>query len=213
MIRNAGGAFAAVLLVACTPSEFPVAADIDGGTRRPDGVAIDPALELPDPRHRGGSDQGLLTLRAPLGPDVALGTVAALFKRIVREDVESLGPLFTREVHVVNGSGTSAQQTSAAAAWWEPRFKKLDYGRLAGELIYRESDVELYRGDDELIQAPAAVLRTADTLEETDVVVRVPILTPRVGADRLLGDEMILWLRRDGDRYKIYRVVEDFQLP
>ena len=202
-----------LLIAACTPSEFPVAAEIDGGTRRPDGVAIDPALELPNPQNRGGSNEGLVTLRAPLGPDVALGTVAALFKRIAREDLEALGPLFTREVHVINGSGTSAQQNSAAGAWWEPRFKKFDYTRLAGELIYRESDVELYRGDDELIQAPAAVLRTADTLEETDVVVRVPILTSRVGADRLLGDEMILWLRRDGDRYKIYRVVEDFQLP
>ena len=44
------------------------------------------------------------------------------------------------------------------------------------------------------------------------MVVRVPILTPHVGAERLFGDEMVLWLRRDGDRYRIYRVLEDFQL-
>ena len=176
-------------------------------------MAIDPALELPEAQNKSDADTALTTLRAPLGTDVALATVANLFRRIVREDVDALSPLFTREVHVITGSGAGAQQTSAAGAWWDPRFKKLDYTRLAGELIYRESDIEIYRGDDELTQAPAMVLRTLDTLEETDVVVRVPILTPRVGADRLLGDEMLLWLRRDGDRYRIYRVAEDFQLP
>ena len=51
-----------------------------------------------------------------------------------------------------------------------------------------------------------------ETLGETDVVIRLPILTSHAGSDRLFGDEMIFWLRRDGDRYKIYRVLEDFQL-
>ena len=43
-------------------------------------------------------------------------------------------------------------------------------------------------------------------------MVRVPILTTHVGAERLFGDEILLWLRRDGDRFRIYRVQEDFQL-
>ena len=50
------------------------------------------------------------------------------------------------------------------------------------------------------------------TLGPTDVLIRVPIATSHVGSDRLFGDEIIFWLRREGDRYKIYRTLEDFQL-
>ena len=54
--------------------------------------------------------------------------------------------------------------------------------------------------------------RRIEALHENDVVIRLPILTPRIGQDRLFGEEMIFWLRRDNDRYRIYRILEDFQL-
>ncbi|MEJ7730140.1 MAG: hypothetical protein WKG00_13080 [Polyangiaceae bacterium] len=189
------------------------ASDEEDRPRQPGGVAIDPALVLPEARHRVQTDQPLVALRAPLGSDVALGTVHSFFQRIVQEDSEGLSPLFTREVQILSGTGGVTQNATAIGNWWEPRFKRLDYGKLGSEPLYRDVDVEVFRGDDELTQAPAAIARTAATMDETDVVVRVPILTPRVGSDRLLGDEMILWMRRDGERYRIYRVMEDFQLP
>ena len=52
----------------------------------------------------------------------------------------------------------------------------------------------------------------SEPLGDDDVVIRAPIITTHAGADRLFGDEIIFWLRRDGDRYKIYRILEDFQL-
>jgi hypothetical protein len=226
--RACSGALAAWLATAgltgclgrATPSEIAHAAarpgdagDDEDRPRQPGGVAIDPALVLPEPRHRVATDQPLVALRAPLGADVALGTLQSFFQRVVQEDSEGLQPLFTREVQILSGSGGVTQNATAIGNWWEPRFKRLDYGKLGGEPVYRDVDVEVFRGDDELTQAPAAIARTAATMEETDVVVRVPILTPRVGSDRLLGDEMILWMRRDGERYRIYRVMEDFQLP
>jgi hypothetical protein len=214
---------AATALAGCvgtaTPAEIADAAARPGDAgdedrpRQPGGVAIDPALVLPEPRHRVATDLPLVALRAPLGSDVALGTLHSFFQRVVQEDSEGLQPLFTREVQILSGSGGVTQNATAIGNWWEPRFKRLDYGKLGGEPVYRDVDVEVFRGDDELTQAPAAIARTAATMEETDVVVRVPILTPRVGSDRLLGDEMILWMRRDGERYRIYRVMEDFQLP
>ncbi len=51
-----------------------------------------------------------------------------------------------------------------------------------------------------------------ETLDDQDVVIRVPIATARVATDRLLGDEIVVWLRRDGPRFRIYRPLEDFQL-
>jgi hypothetical protein len=222
--RALGAGLAAVALAGClgtaTPAEIARAAarpgdagDDEDRPRQPGGVAIDPALVLPEPRHRVETDQPLVALRAPLGSDVVLGTVQSFFQRIVQEDSEGLLPLFTREVQILSGTGGVTQNATAIGNWWEPRFKRLDYAKLGGEPLYRDVDVELFRGDDELTQAPAAIARTAATMDETDVVVRVPILTPRVGSDRLLGDEMILWMRRDGERYRIYRVMEDFQLP
>src|SRR5262245_14467515 len=118
--RHACSSCAAIALAwaalgGCSPAaEYPATAEADGGApRRPDGVAIDPALELPEAQNKSDADKTLTTLRAPLGTDVALATVANLFRRIVREDVDALSPLFTREVHVITGSGPGAQQTSA----------------------------------------------------------------------------------------------------
>src|SRR5688572_29819482 len=89
----------AFALVSCGQrGEFPVASEVDAGARRPDGVAIDPAMMLPEPEHRAGADDGVISLRAPLGSDVALATVAALFRRILREDSDGLAELFSREV-------------------------------------------------------------------------------------------------------------------
>jgi hypothetical protein len=95
--------------------------------------------------------------------------------------------------------------------FWQGRFRKLDYTKLAGEPIYREAELSIFRPEDALDTLPSPAVRP-EALGENDVVIRVPILTPRVGADRLFGDEMILWMRREGDRYKIYKVMEDFQL-
>ena len=37
-----------------------------------------------------------------------------------------------------------------------------------------------------------------------DVLVRIPIATPRLGADLLFGEEIKVLLRRDGNRYRIH---------
>lgn len=189
----------------------PLAPPTDG-RRRPDGVAVDLVSLPPQARERASADEGLVTLRAPLGADRALATVRSLFRRIALEDAEGLEALFTRDATVITVQGPQHPSTPNAPLWWEQRFRKLDYTKLAGELLYREADVGIFRAGD----APSARTHAAihpETLGESDVVVHVPILTPRVGTDRLLGDEMVLWLRREGEQYRIYRSLEDFQLP
>jgi hypothetical protein len=46
-------------------------------------------------------------------------------------------------------------------------------------------------------------------MREGDLLVRVPILTPRVGNDRLFGDVVVLLLRREDGRFKIAGYGED----
>lgn len=208
-------ALCAVGCAATEPAVFPTASELPKKHRHPDGVALDLASTPPPTRERAASDEGLCTLRTPLGVDVAVGTVALLFQRIVREDTDGLDQVFTRDAvaAVAQGAtmGGGMSQTPSYSLWWGNRFHKLDYTKLAGETIYRESELEVYRAED-LKTASAPASMRIDGMGETDVVIRVPIATARIGQDRLFGDELILWLRREGETYKIYRSLEDFQL-
>jgi len=203
-------AAAALFLTACAGAAVPP--DDGAARRRPDGVAIDPISAPPPPRDRADAAEGLVTLRTPLGIDRALFTVHELFRKIVVEDGEGLEPLFTRDARAVTtlapGGGGSTPQ---ALLFWQGRFRKLDYTKLTGELVYRDTELTIFRADDAVDTPPHPAIR-GEALAGNDVVIRVPILTPRVGADRLFGEEMVVWLRRDGDHYRIYRILEDFQL-
>jgi hypothetical protein len=191
---------------------FATAGSLDAARRRPDGVAVDPTGEPPRAREHAEASDRLVTLRTPLGADRAVDTVSELFRKIVIEDSDGLEALFTREATASNGApGTGTSATPLAVLWWQQRFRRLDYTRLAGEPIFREAEIELYRAEDDVDALPHAAIHL-EALGETDVVIRLPILTSHAGADRLFGDEMIFWLRREGDRYKIYRMLEDFQL-
>jgi hypothetical protein len=197
------------------PALFATASELPTKHRHPDGVALDLASAPPPTRERAASDEGLCTLRTPLGVDVAVGTVALLFQRILREDTDGLDQVFTRDAVAVLAQGATMgggmSQTPSYSLWWGNRFHKLDYTKLAGETIYRESELEVYRSEDLKTAAAPSSLRI-DGMGETDVVIRVPIATARIGQDRLFGDELVLWLRREGETYKIYRSLEDFQL-
>src|SRR6185503_3292684 len=96
-----------------------------------------------------------------------------------------------------------------AAAVWRQRFMKQEFQELASELVYREGDVITYHGD-QIESLPLAVRYLVPTVQPlpTDLVLEVPIATTSIKNERLLGDELFFWLRREGDRYVIYRMAE-----
>jgi hypothetical protein len=204
---------AAFLVSACGGAGSLGPADGEKIRRRPDGVAIDPISAPPPARDRATVGEGLVTLRTPLGVDRALATVDELFRKIVLEDAEGLEALFAPQaVSVTNAPpGGGSPGSTNALPLWQGRFRRLDYTKLAGEPLYREAEIQVFRPDDTLDALPHTSVRP-ESLGENDVVLRVPVLTTRIGAERLFGDELVLWMRRDGDRYRIYRVLEDFQL-
>ena len=204
----------ASLLTGCAGAgAFTTGAPVETERRRPDGVAIDPTSSPPPARDQAEATDGLVTLRAPLGIDRAILAVNELFRKIVLEDSEGLEPLFTRDALAVTTTspGAGPGQTPQAALFWQQRFRRLDYTRLAGETLFREAELSIFRAEDALDTPPHPAIRV-ESLNDNDVVIRAPILTTHVGTDRLFGDEIVFWLRRDGDRYRIYRVLEDFQL-
>lgn len=181
--------------------------------RRPDGVAIDPTSAPPLPRERAQTSDRLVTLRTPLGAEVALSTLDDFFRRVLLKD-DGIEVLFTKDAIALGGSingGGGPEGNLKLSNWWRARFRKLDYTKLVGETLYQESEVEIYRAGDDA-DSPSNANIQLDALSEGDIVLRFPMLTTRYGADRYFGDEMIVWMRREADRYRIYRVLEEFQL-
>ncbi|WP_437752896.1 hypothetical protein [Sorangium sp. So ce1389] len=204
----------ASLLLGCAlggSASFPAASALPDERRRPDGVAIDPASAPPPPVDQADARDSVVTLRTPLGVGLALDVVAEFFKRVIAEDSEALSELLTRDALAIQTGPGGQGQPPSAGTWWEQRFRRLEYGKLAGEPIYRESEVQIFRAED-VLAAPHHPAIQPETLDDQDIVIRVPIMTARIAADRLLGDEIVVWLRRDGPRFRIYRLLEDFQL-
>jgi hypothetical protein len=202
------------MLGGCEPviaAEPRTASELQNERRHPDGVAIDPASAPPRPANRAEAREGVVSLRTPLGIGVATEVVAEFFREVVAEDSDRLSELFTRDALAIQAGPSGQGQAPSATLWWEQRFRRLDYGKLTGEPIYREADLEIYRAED-VVEAPRHPAIQPDTLDGDDMVIRVPIMTARVATERLLGDDVVIWLRRDGAKFKIYRLLEDFQL-
>lgn len=189
------------------------ASDLPDQRRRPDGVAVDPSTAPPAAKDVASTGDGLVTLRTPVGIEAALATIHTFFGAVVEEDADMLGSVLTRDALTSNPAmmGASPNGSPNAALFWAHRFRRLDYSKLAGEVVYRENDLEIYRAGDDLNLSPHPAVRL-DALGAGDIVIRVPIATSRVGTDRLFGDEILVWLRRTGNDYKIYRLLEDFQV-
>ncbi len=202
---------AALLASGCAAKQLPYDEAIKD-RRRPDAVVIDPVTGTPRPDYRAEAADGMVVLRTPLGVDQAMATVAELFRKATLEDVDGIESVFSPRAQQ-NLPPSAGAQPSQAGTFWQQRLRKLRgrYALLAGETLYREGEVEIFRAEDAAF-APRPPAIGAESLDPNDFVMRVPILIPRVGPDRLFGDEVTIWLKRDGSRFRIHQVIEDFQL-
>ncbi len=203
-----------VLVAGCATTSdavFPTATSLPDTPRRPDGVAIDPATKTPEPGVEASSEAGLAALAAPLSDTLAFDAVDAFFKAVVSEDGEALGACLTRDATIVSpSSGNPQARLPTAGVFYAQRFRRLDYTKLAGETLYHRADVVIARAGD----AEAVVERMGIAAPSPgELALRVRLVVVRSGTDRVLGDEIIFYLRRDGAAYRIARIVEDFSLP
>jgi hypothetical protein len=200
-------------LASCAAGAPPEEPD---GRRRPDGVSIDLPAALPAPEEAALASDGVAVLRTPIGTDAALELLHAYVRAIVAEDATAMRALHTADAaFVLAPTGQPPRSFPGAAAMWERRFERLDYGTLAGAVVVRESEAEVRRlsaadqprlpgsGDED--EAPPAT--------SAELVVRAPVATARMAGQSLLGSELVLYLRRDGETYRVSAVVEDFTLP
>lgn len=204
----------------CDPlgsADFPTASKLPDDERRPDGIAVDLASDPPATQDRADSQDELVALRAPLGVDAAHETLRMFFDAMVGEDIAAISGVTDPNAQVqdlrVIGTASPSPTNHGLSTLWRQRFRKREYQRLASQLLYREADVTTYRSADlDALPINVRYLPEITPPEPTDVVMRVPITSHTLNNERLLGDELFFWLRREGSRYVIYRMAEDIPL-
>jgi len=210
--RLSTAAAVVLLATACASSSraprFETATTLSDEPRRALGVAVDPATELPHASAAADSEEGLAVLATPPDPAAAREVVRSFFRAIARGSYSDLENVVRDDAWVQAGAMTGRQK---ALQFWQLRLSRLDYTAQVGTTVYRDGELETYRAEDIPKLKPPRALGVA--AHGSDVVVRVPITSPRNGKTRLFGDEILFVLRPDGHRYQIAEMAEDFSLP
>jgi hypothetical protein len=203
----------AVLALVCAcgrtePARFATTTgfDPDAG-RRPAGVAVDPATELPKPVRVAQADDGVVVLQPPSDLKAASDVIRAFFRAVVDENIALLESVLDEQASLQLDAQSGRRR---ARDYWRLRLTQLDYQQLASKTIYKDSDVEWYRSED----MPRLARRGQPALElvEGDVVLRVPIATPKLNKERLFGDEIVFVLRPSATTFRITEMIEPFQM-
>lgn len=192
LARNVMGArlVACAALVGCASGPgFVTVTTLPEPARHPAGAAIEPSTTLPAAERRGTTASGLAVLETPADPNAARAVVAAFFRAVIEESPRALAAVLTPSARMQNGS-----HRESALSVWSGRFARFDYRSLAGEPLYRESDVEL-------------------TEEDHDLLVHVPIGVAWGSRPRMLGDELTFRLVPNGPSFAIDEIVEDYRSP
>lgn len=178
-------------------SEAPTAND--GGL----GVAVDPLAVLPRPLDTAKESDSVATLRTPLPPETISGLVRRYFEAYHARSAQPIEA--DLDDVILDLHETPGGVGDRVKIYWITDFtqkvKGLPYDQLEVEQMYRSQDVEVYAR--ETLGQPGRPPRPS-AMGADDVLVRIPIATPRLGADILFGDDITLLLRRDGTAYKIH---------
>jgi hypothetical protein len=173
--------------------------------RRPDGVVVEPPPAVPEATEHATSS-GVVALREPLGGEAVLAVVRAMFRAFAHEDRDALSALLTADAAPLAMGAASAQGPGrgvhgALLDQWSARLRSLDYGLLAGTEVARVDRIDTYTYAD--LEGTSGGMARPEAMRSGDLLVRVPVALPRVGAEPLFGDVVVLLLRREGDGFRI----------
>ena len=189
-----------VFLAACggvgsLETRVPEEGEAAKAKRRPDGVVLEPPPAMPPVSDRA-SATGVVSLREPLADKDVEDMVRAYLRAFEREDTAALEQMTAHDAVPLGRAGGRAQLIEV----WRGKFKSFEYQKLAGLEVARFSQLEKYAFDG--LNVPGAPARPPE-MKPGDVYVRIPILTPQIGTERLFGDVLVLLLRREDGRLKL----------
>lgn len=167
----------------------------------PTGVAVEPISALPKPSDRAFGGEGVATLRAPVPTEQIMGLVRRLFEAFHAREVALLEPDLDESILDLRSDGESTRPRWQLVNDLRQRLKGTQaFELLEVEAMYRAQDVEVWARDE--LGQPGRPARP-QAMVDGDLLIRIPIATPRLGADVLFGEEIRLLLRRDGARYRV----------
>ena len=165
------------------------------------GVPVDPVSSVPAPGDRAAAVEGVATLRAPVSTEAVMALVRRVFEAFHARETSNLEPDLDDAIVDVRAEGEITKVRWQFVNELKLRMKSTNaFEQLDVELMYRAQDVEIFARDE--LGLPGRPSKPA-SMGADDLLVRIPIATPRLGADILFGDEIRLLLRRDGARYRI----------
>jgi hypothetical protein len=144
-------------------------------------------------------------LSPPRDPRAASALIAAFFRAITHESGDALDRVLSSDAQLESSSGRHPARNA-----WRSRFTQFDYGALRATPLYRASDVETYRDNE---QSLLGFSRRLPPMGPGDVFVRVHLDVTHVSKTRLFADEIGFLLRPSGKGYRIATLSEDFQVP
>lgn len=165
------------------------------------GVPVDPVSSVPAAADRAAAGEGVVTLRAPVSTEAVMALVRRVFEAFHARETSGLEPDLDDNIVDVRAEGALTKARWQFINELRMRMKATNaFEQLDVDLMYRPQDVEIFAPDE--LGLPGRPSRPA-SMGGDDLLVRIPIATPRLGADILFGDEIRLLLRRDGSRYRI----------
>lgn len=164
---------------------------------------VDPQSALPKPADFGSTSDVVASLRAPVPPEEVAAIVHRLFETFHDRSTSPIEGDLDEIIVDLNVPPTYGDQQKTY--WLQnlqfQRLKTTSFDQLEVDQMYRPQEVETYAREE--LGQPGRPPRPA-SMGPDDLLVRIPIATPRVGADVLFGDEIKLLLKRAGSTYKIH---------
>jgi hypothetical protein len=196
--KRSEAALALCLVLAGCSGAGPLvtAVEAKNGKRAPDGVVLEPPPAMPVPVSRAEA-KGVLALREPFGDEAIRDVVAVMLRAFEQEDMSALTSLLTDDAALMEMQGRPGGR-QILLNQWKRKLDSFDMKRIAGVEVVRLDRIQrIERREDDDDDTPGPELR------KDEVLVRVPIQTPRLGSDRIFGDYWLLLLRREDGRYKV----------
>ncbi|MFI5298135.1 MAG: hypothetical protein ACHREM_08560 [Polyangiales bacterium] len=163
---------------------------------------VDPASRLPTPMELADSDQGAVTLRTPIGRDVAIKLVRRIVSAVVSRSLESLSHDLQDPIEVLGVDATSYPIPLGQLLFdYSMRARMKPYDQLDLDRVYRSDDVQLYAARE--LGRAGRPTRPA-MMSDDELLIRVRVQTTRVGTDVLFEDELLFVVARVGDQLKVH---------
>lgn len=164
--------------------------------RRPDGVFVDPYPAIPSAVERAEA-HGVVALREPVDANKVREVVLGISDAWKHGSLGALTDLLTADA--VQLDAPKGGRVALVERWRE-RLRAVSLDRLPSGCLFTIELLSWYSYDD--MSDSGAPARPA-TMRPGDVYVRVPFEATQLGSEQVFGDELVLVLRRDGDRLRV----------